>query len=110
MCLPRLNLLQQTLKLTNKEYEHPDLETLPIIVGILGGCIKSTQPGIEAVEGKVKFWALCESLVFQKGEINDHRESGCGFFILFYFIDLFDFRIWIYHTMRVGRWCIRVRW
>jgi len=68
--LPRLNLiLEQMLKLTDKEYEHPDLETLPIILGILGDCIKGTQPGIEAAENKVKFWALCESLVFQKGEI-----------------------------------------
>ncbi|CAA7267017.1 unnamed protein product [Cyclocybe aegerita] len=70
--LPRLNLLlEQILKLTNKEYDHPDLETLPIITGILKACIKSTQPGIEAAESKVKFWALCESLVFQKGEIID---------------------------------------
>lgn len=68
--LPRLNLLlEQILKLTDKEYDHPDLETLPIILGILSDCIKSTQPGIEAAESKVKFWALCESLVYQKGEI-----------------------------------------
>ncbi|KAK7690932.1 hypothetical protein QCA50_006035 [Cerrena zonata] len=33
--------------------------------------IKSTQPGIEAAEAKVKFWALCESLVYQRGEIID---------------------------------------
>ncbi|KAF9471223.1 hypothetical protein BDN70DRAFT_820276 [Pholiota conissans] len=70
--LPRLNLLlEQILKLTETEYNHPDLETLPIIQGILKDCIKSTQPGIEAAESKVKFWALCESLVFQKGEIID---------------------------------------
>ncbi|KAF8910664.1 hypothetical protein CPB84DRAFT_1842646 [Gymnopilus junonius] len=68
--LPRLNLLlEQILKLTNAEYEHPDLETLPLILGILKDFIKSTQPGIEAAESKVKFWALCESLVFQKGEL-----------------------------------------
>lgn len=73
--LPRLNLvLEQILKLT-KEYkdeqgfEHPDLETLPIILGILSDCIKSTQPGIESAESKVKFWALCESLGYRKGEI-----------------------------------------
>lgn len=68
--LPRLNLLlEQILKLTDKDHDHPDIETLPIILGILGDCVKSTQPGIEAAESKVKFWALCESLVFQKGEI-----------------------------------------
>lgn len=31
--------------------------------------LQSTQPGIEAAENKVKFWALCQSLVFQKGEL-----------------------------------------
>ncbi|KAF9003954.1 hypothetical protein BDQ17DRAFT_1399669 [Cyathus striatus] len=77
--LPRLNLvLEEILKLTDKEYEHPDLETLPIILRILSDCIKSTQPGIEAAESKVKFWEICESLVYQKGEIIDmdlHDES-----------------------------------
>jgi RHO1 GDP-GTP exchange protein 1/2 len=70
--LSRLNLLlslEQTLKLTYKGYEHLDLETLPTILGILCDYIKSTQPGIEAAETKVKLWALYESLVFQKGEI-----------------------------------------
>jgi len=67
--LPHLNLLEQILKLPDKEYTHPDLETLPIILGVLKDCIKSTQPGIEAAENKVKFWAFGESLVYQKGEI-----------------------------------------
>lgn len=70
--LPRLNLLlSQILKLTEKDHEHPDLETLPIILEVLSSCIKSTQPGIEAAESKVKFWEMCESLVYQKGEIMD---------------------------------------
>lgn len=30
---------------------------------------KSTEPGIAAAESKVKFWGLCASLRFQKGEI-----------------------------------------
>lgn len=68
--LPRLSLLlEEALKSTEKDFEHPDLETLPLILGILNNCIKSTQPGIEAAESKVKFWSLCESLVYQKGEI-----------------------------------------
>lgn len=68
--LPRLNLLlDQTLKSTESDFEHPDLETLPLILEILSNCIKSTQPGIEVAESKVKFWSLCESLVYQKGEI-----------------------------------------
>ncbi|KAF5377347.1 hypothetical protein D9757_007993 [Collybiopsis confluens] len=71
---PRLQTREyenQILKLTDQEYEHPDLETLPIILGILSDTIKSTQPGIEAAESKVKFWALSESLVYRKGEIID---------------------------------------
>ncbi|KAJ7126987.1 hypothetical protein C8R44DRAFT_780128 [Mycena epipterygia] len=68
--LPRLNLvLEQILKLTDDG--HPDKDILPIILDILTSCIKSTQPGIEAAENKVKFWALCQSLVFQKGELID---------------------------------------
>lgn len=49
---------------------HPDSEDLPVILSILNEFLKSTQPGIEAAENKVKFWDLCESLVFNKGEIN----------------------------------------
>lgn len=70
--LPRLSLLlEQILKLTDKDSEHPDLESLPISLGIFSDFIKSTQPGIEAAESKVKFWSLCESLQFQKGETID---------------------------------------
>jgi RHO1 GDP-GTP exchange protein 1/2 len=66
--LPRLSLvLEHINKLTDPE--HPDTETLPLILGILSDFIKSTQPGIAAAEDKVKFWSLCESLVYQKGEI-----------------------------------------
>ncbi len=65
--LPRLSLvLEHLLKLTDAD--HPDQETLPIILTILSDFIKSTQPGIEAAESKVKFWSLCESLVFRGNE------------------------------------------
>ncbi|KAF8638287.1 hypothetical protein AX17_002307 [Amanita inopinata Kibby_2008] len=70
--LPRLSLLlEQILKLTNKDFDHPDLESLPTIISILSDFLKSTQPGIEAAESKVKLWELCEHLEFQKGEIID---------------------------------------
>ncbi|RXW25502.1 hypothetical protein EST38_g301 [Candolleomyces aberdarensis] len=70
--LVRMNMLiEQMLKRTDKDHDHPDLETLPTILTIVSGCIKATQPGIEAAEQKVKFWDLCENLVFQKGEITD---------------------------------------
>ncbi|KAJ7066963.1 hypothetical protein C8F01DRAFT_1119758 [Mycena amicta] len=68
--LPRLNLLlEQILKLTDDG--HPDKGTLPIILDILTSCVKSAQPGIEAADNKVKFWELCQSLVFQRGELID---------------------------------------
>ncbi|EAU85398.2 signal transducer [Coprinopsis cinerea okayama7 len=70
--LPRLNLLLESmLKQTNKEHDHPDLDTLPLVLGILGDCIKATQPGIETAERRVKFMDLCEHLVPGKGEITD---------------------------------------
>ncbi|OCH94369.1 hypothetical protein OBBRIDRAFT_141319 [Obba rivulosa] len=68
--LARLRLLiENALKSTAPD--HPDQEELPLIIEILGSLIKSTQPGIQAAESKVKFWNLCESLVYQKGEIID---------------------------------------
>ncbi len=66
--LPRLALVLEHLeKLT--EADHPDLDSMPLITGILSDLIKSTQPGIEAAENKVKFWSIASSLVFQRGEI-----------------------------------------
>ena len=42
---------------------------MPLIITILGDFVKSTQPGIEAAESKVKFWSVMENLLFRKGEI-----------------------------------------
>lgn len=66
--LPRLLLLLSTAQKRTPP-DHTDQETLTILIGLLGDFIKSTQPGIEAAESKVKFWELCESLTYQKGEI-----------------------------------------
>lgn len=66
--LPRLTLLLSTLQ-GYTAADHPDQETLPLILSLLTQFVKSTQPGIEAAESKVQFYALCESLVYQKGEI-----------------------------------------
>lgn len=68
--LPRLLLLLTTTQKRTPP-DHTDQETLTLLVGLLGDFIKSTQPGIEAAESKVKFWELCESLSYQKGEIID---------------------------------------
>jgi hypothetical protein len=99
--LPRLSLvLEHINKLTDAE--HPDSETLPLILTILSDFIKSTQPGIAAAEDKVKFWNLCESLVYQKGEIivRDPWDYSAVC------IDNATHRIWTF-TKRVGRWFIR---
>ncbi|KAF9238478.1 hypothetical protein BU15DRAFT_88333 [Melanogaster broomeanus] len=67
--LPRLNLMLEHLhKLTDSD--HPDAEDLPVILSVLNDFLKSTQPGIEAAENKVKFWDLCESL-----ELDWYNES-----------------------------------
>ncbi|CAL1716353.1 unnamed protein product [Somion occarium] len=68
--LPRLTLLLSTMQ-GYTAADHPDQETLPLILSLLTQFVKSTQPGIEAAESKVQFYALCESLVYQKGEIID---------------------------------------
>jgi hypothetical protein len=66
--LPRLRLLlDEILKLT--DLRHPDKELLPLLIRVLSDFVKSTQPGIAAAEGKVKFWNLCESLLYVKAEI-----------------------------------------
>lgn len=66
--LPRLKLvLERIQKLAAAD--HPDLETIPIVLTVLQDFIKSSEPGIEAAEGKVNYWALYETLVFPPGEI-----------------------------------------
>ncbi|KAH9063839.1 hypothetical protein EDB87DRAFT_1829598 [Lactarius vividus] len=68
--LPRLKLvLERIQKLTAAD--HPDLETIPIVLAILQDFIKSSEPGITAAEGKVSYRVLYETLVFPPGEITD---------------------------------------
>lgn len=66
--LPRLRLLLETA-LKKTAPDHPDMETIPLTLNILGDFIKSTEPGIAAATSKVEFWNLCEQLEYQKGEI-----------------------------------------
>lgn len=93
--LPRLLLLLTTTK-KHTPVDHTDQETLSILISLLGDFIKSTQPGIEAAESKVKFWELCESLSYQKGEIIVRDLVGR-------YIDSNNirYRIWIF-MMKVG--------
>lgn len=102
--LPRLCLvLEHILKLTQQD--HPDLENLPLILSILNEFVKSTQPGIAAAEGKVKFWSLCESLVYMRGEIIASRIlsiKGLG-------SDTVWSRKWTC-MMTAGHWYIQALW
>lgn len=66
--LPRLVLQLDNVQ-KHTALDHPDQESIPLLRGLLNDLIKSSQPGIAAAESKVKFWELCESLVYQKGEI-----------------------------------------
>jgi len=68
--LPRLQLiLERVQKLTSPD--HPDLETIPIVLTVLQDFIKSSEPGIAAAEDKVKFEALRKTLVDPQGDITD---------------------------------------
>jgi hypothetical protein len=60
-------VLERIHKLTAPD--HPDLETIPIVLTILQDFIKRSEPGIEAAEGKVKYSALHETLIFSNEEI-----------------------------------------
>jgi hypothetical protein len=42
---------------------------MPLILTILSDFLKSTQPGIQAAEGRVKFLTLGENLVFRRTEL-----------------------------------------
>lgn len=66
--LPRLQLLLAAVQ-KRTAADHTDRDNLATLIEVLTDFIKSTQPGIAAAEDKVKFWELCESLSYQKGEI-----------------------------------------
>ncbi|WWC85367.1 uncharacterized protein L201_000230 [Kwoniella dendrophila CBS 6074] len=66
--LPRILLVLEALyKVT--PCDHPDKDDIPTAMEILHGVIRSTQPGIESAENKIKLWNTAERLLFKKGEI-----------------------------------------
>lgn len=84
--IPRISLiLEQVYKLSVKiqqeerasgrasEIEDADGDgdegTMPLTLSILSDFVKSTEPGVHVADAKVRFWALCESLVYRPGEI-----------------------------------------
>jgi hypothetical protein len=48
---------------------HPDQEAIPTALGVIKRIVRSSQPGIESAESKVKLWDVAETLLFRKGEI-----------------------------------------
>ena len=75
--LPRLKLLLERVH-SRTDPEHPDAETLPLLLTVLGDLVKSAEPGIAVAEGKVGFWDVCESLVYSRGEIIVRRVALCS--------------------------------
>ncbi|WVQ70220.1 uncharacterized protein L199_008446 [Kwoniella botswanensis] len=66
--LPRILLVLEALyKVTPPD--HPDKEDIPTAMEILQGVVRSTQPGIESAENKIKLWNTAERLLFKKGEV-----------------------------------------
>ena len=91
--LPRLKLiLEQVQKYTPEgkppyllegvfshsvDTDHTDHETMSLVLTILSDFLKSTQPGIQAAEARVKFLTLAENLVFRKTELIVNPPSQC---------------------------------
>lgn len=48
---------------------HPDTSNLELVQDVINGIVSISQPGIDVADSKAKFWDLCESLLYQKGEI-----------------------------------------
>ncbi|WVR05091.1 hypothetical protein IAU60_002103 [Kwoniella sp. DSM 27419] len=66
--LPRILLVLEALfKVTPPD--HPDKKDIPTAIEILHGVIRSTQPGIESAENKIRLWNVAERLMFKRGEI-----------------------------------------
>nr|XP_019013428.1 uncharacterized protein I206_01495 [Kwoniella pini CBS 10737]OCF52209.1 hypothetical protein I206_01495 [Kwoniella pini CBS 10737] len=66
--LPRILLVLEALyKVT--PHDHPDKEDIPTAMEILQNVVRSTQPGIESAENKIKLWNTAERLLFKKGEV-----------------------------------------
>ncbi|EJU00455.1 hypothetical protein DACRYDRAFT_117410 [Dacryopinax primogenitus] len=86
--LPRLALLLENM-LQHTEPSHPDAQDAELILSVLRSFVRSTQPGIAASDAKVRFWTLCETLVFRKGELMD--------------LDLYDQKRTLVHSGHLGR-------
>ncbi|KAI0264429.1 hypothetical protein BC834DRAFT_826441 [Gloeopeniophorella convolvens] len=68
--LPRIKLIMERIEKLTPE-GHDDRVAIPTLLSALQSYVKSSEPGIAAAEDKVGFWAVCESLIYSKGEITD---------------------------------------
>ncbi|TIA88877.1 hypothetical protein E3P81_03291 [Wallemia ichthyophaga] len=68
--LPRYPLLLNRM-LDYTPEDHSDRENLPIAARAISDIAKSTQPGIEQSNNKVKFWEMASALDFKLGELHD---------------------------------------
>jgi hypothetical protein len=68
--LPRFKLIIESIqKKLNDDTDRPEKETLQVAIDILSNFLKATQVGVDVATTRVKLYEICESLVFQKGEI-----------------------------------------
>ncbi|WVO12788.1 hypothetical protein L204_100396 [Cryptococcus depauperatus] len=67
---PRMLLILDAL-LRATPVDHSDCDDIPVLKELLERVVKSSQPGIESAEGKIKLWNTAERLLFRKGEIVD---------------------------------------
>jgi hypothetical protein len=65
--LPSLRLQLETVQ-KRTPHDSEDYDEIQTIITVLGDCVKSAQPGIEAAESKVKFWGFMDNIVYTKDE------------------------------------------
>jgi hypothetical protein len=68
--IPRLLRYELLLKylLDETPAEHEDLDTIPVVLDVIKGLGKETEPGIASAKRKVELWRYNANLVFKVGE------------------------------------------
>ena len=104
--LPQLRLqLESVQKRTPHDSE--DYDEISTIVTVLGDCVKSAQPGIEAAESKVKFWGFMDNIVYTRDEaiVGSNLCFPNRTHVTMGFLN----RIWT-RTMTADTLCTKVHW
>lgn len=66
--LPKAKMTLAKMKESTPE-GHPDLDELPIVNDILHDFLKKSEEVVKVADAKVKFWEICEGLIYKPGEI-----------------------------------------